>query len=459
MEFYPVEIVNILLVVVLLILIINQRGSVALLLVLFLYGTLHFSFAVIPLMDVDHDRQLKAMHVEGSGWIAKLSALSLLLTVFYVLSRRAYFRYLSCHKSEKETVYYILIMIVTVFCGYMFNIRTGDWMQLKNLVSIEAMLFLVLIGFLGTGRANNEGQFNLRRWYIVGLIILGAMTCIAITEVLSQRAWAGYPSEIYGAMIYRSSSTLFNPNLLGFWASLVYLVCILGLNQCSDYRPMIFTGMILVSVLIYFSGSRSALLFLMVTILFSGMLIKGRVRWLSLLTLPLTLISIYTIVQWLVIPLAPSIEGWGEIAYLGERLSKTPIFVTNYVFTLVGSSIHIPVEISKSIEGRFEGSAIDSGWIVLYRDFGWLGLVAILWLYLVACWRGIVNFWATRSATSVFTLSALIFSFLCGWVMRFQVFPVWLFTGLIFIFCLKLCLGSTSSQEPSKYVPVSKADL
>ncbi len=96
------ELVNVFIAAALLIAIFCNKGNVTMLLALFVYGTLHFSFAVILLVAADHPKSLRGLHIEGSGWLAKASALSILACVFYMLSRRAYSGYLFCGSDGRE---------------------------------------------------------------------------------------------------------------------------------------------------------------------------------------------------------------------------------------------------------------------------------------------------------------------------------------------------------------------
>ncbi len=342
----------------------------------------------------------------------------------------------------------ILVTMLLVFSSYLLNLKAGSLLQLKNVVSIEAMLLLLLIGAFAEKSVPSYRQTNLYHWGVSGLIILFVMVCIAFIEVFFKLSWAGTP-ESSGAMVYRASATLFNPNLLGFWVSLVYLACVYALHEFKQNRKMILTGMVLVSFLMYFSGSRSTLALLLTVLLFSAMMAKGAFRWISLLIMPTTMVSIYCIVSWLIIPFVSNTGGWSKIVFLGERFAKSPIYVINYFSNLTGISnapVSVPIEISKSIEGRFSCIGGDGGWAVLYFDIGWIGLAAILSLSLMAFWRGVVCYQATRSALSIFALSALCYCLLTGLVMRFQIFPIWIFTAVIMTPCVLFWAGLNPDQ-------------
>lgn len=436
------EIANILIVIFLLFILTRKRDAVTLLLVLYTYSTLHFSFAIFALASNESLGFLMELHNEGGGMLAKFSALSLLGIVFFLLSRHAYDTFLLSHRSEKKVAFQILLVMGAVLCGYIFNYRHGDWLQLKNVLSFEAMLAFLLIGFFGAIGAKTTNVSKIYSWALGGLLILGLTDFIAIYEVFYHNSWAG-TLESSGAMVYRASSILFNPNLLGFWASLVYLGCSYGLHEYKEYRKMILVAMVLASIAIYFSGSRSACYLLLGVTFLPALLIRKRFYLLSLIVLPFTMLTIYVGTVWLVIPILPSSEGWSEIALLGKRFAATLPYVTNYLlmsFDLplmrFGFFDGLPPEVVQSVEGRFKGGLEDSGWLVLYDDAGILGLAAVIFACCMLVMRGVRAYVSHPSASTVYPLIMLIYILMTGLVMRFQIFPVWLFNSLVIVSCL-----------------------
>ena len=431
-----IEAVNVLIVIVLLFILIRKRDVATLLLILFVYGTLHFSFSAIALATNESANMLIAMHKEGGGVLAKLTALLLLGVVFVLLSWHAYKAFFLSQWSEKKIVIHILLVMVAILCGYYFSIRHGDWLQLKNVISIEAMLALLLIGFLGTIGRHTLNVTKLDSWGLGGLLILGVSDCVAFYEVFKHQSWAG-TLESSGAMVYRASATLFNPNLFGFWASLVYLGCAYGMHAHKEYRKMMLWGMVLASIALYLSGSRSSG-YLLFGVCFITMALRNndRFHWLPLMVLPLTMLTIYAGAAWLVVPFVSSNEGWREITLLGERFAATPLYVVNYILLLAGVPAGVPAEVILSMEGRFIGEERDAGWVVLYQDVGWLGLAAAIWAACMLVVWGVRVYIARPTVSSVYALAVLFYCLLTGFVMRFQVFPVWMFTSLALIPCL-----------------------
>ncbi|QDL55225.1 hypothetical protein [Rhodoferax aquaticus] len=451
-----VELINVLLVIFLFLILNRRRDVVTLLFVSFVYGTLHFGFSVAALVSSDRVGVMAAMHLNGGGVLAGISALSLVGVVVVLLGKLAYKQFPLNREVDRILILSVLLVMVAIFTGYLFNVQDGDWLQLKNVISIEAMLAFSLIAFLSM---SGEQVIDIDRgymWGVVGLLVFGAVNCIAVYEVFTHSSWAGTMSST-GVMVYRASSILFNPNLFGYWASLVYLGCAYGLDEHKRHRKMMLSGMVLSSVAIYFSGSRSSGYLLLVA-LFAPMalllLFGKRLIWLPLMVLPMTMLAIYVGAAWVAPHFLTSAVGWHEIALLGERFAVAPVQLMNYglmkighviseLYQLIGGSpIDFsqvsPREIVESIEGRFVGEGRDAGWLVLYQDTGWFGLgTVILSVSGLLAW-GVQVCAAKPYLSNVYALAALLFCMLSGFVMRFQIFPVWLFVSLVLVASLAL---------------------
>jgi hypothetical protein len=378
----------------------------------------------------------------------------------------AYNTFLLSRRNEKKIALCILLAMTVIFFGYVINIRPDDWLQLKNVISIEAMLSLLLIGFFGAIGAHAIDVAKVYSWSLGGLLILGMTVCIATYEVFDHQSWAG-TLESSGAMVYRASSILFNRNLFGFWASLVYLGCGYGMHEYKEHRKMMLWGMVLAATAIYLSGSRSAGYLLLGVLFIATLLMKQRLRWVPLIVLPLAMLSIYAVAAWFVPPFISRNDGWHEIALLGERFVAAPLYLAKYVLSLADVPIHIgagagagvgvPPEVTIAIEGRFLGEGRDAGWLVLYQDTGWLGMIAMLWICFMLFLWGVRSYWSQHSAASVYALMILCYCLLTGFVMRFQIFPVWLFVGVALTPCLVFWRQAVASK-PSRLVANARTD-
>lgn len=446
MSINAIEMINILVVICLLIVISSHRDTRILLLGLFLYGTFHFSYSTIALTSQDYTNQWTVLHSNGSGILAESSALVLLICVFLLLSKHAYQQFIVSDKSDKKATYLIFLVLIVTLFGYFFNVRIDDWAQLKNVLSMMALFVLLIIGSLGLmGKEVKPLNINKIYFVCVGGLLFLLIDSLAIYEVFTHRSWAG-TLQSSGDMVYRASSTLFNPNLFGLWASLVYLGCTYGFYEYTHNRKIMICGMILASIAIYFSGSRSAGFILLATLCLSTLLLKERLRWAQLVVFILPMLSLYIMTLLFIIPNVTSEDGWYEIVLLGERFANTPFQVMNYISTYLGSAppFQIPIEIQQSIEGRFLGEERDGGWIAFYFDVGWLGVAAVILMSFVALVQAVKSYYRLHNIKSVFALTILCYCLLIGVTMRYQVFPIWLFIGVALTPCVAFWSRSDS---------------
>lgn len=455
-NFNPSEMINILIVIVLFYILKHKNDVATLLWMLFVYGTLHFGFAATSLATAETKSNLTALHNSGGGVFAKSATILLLSVVFVLLIKRAYIAFFLNKSSGKKIVFFFAFVMCTMLYGYVLNFRANDWLQLKNVMSLEAMFFLMAIAILASNGECSEDENLPSVWWLYGLLILIISDSIAIYEVFTHSSWAG-TLQSSGDMVYRASSILFNPNLLAFWASLVYLGSSYGLHAYKTHKKIMVASMVLVSIAIYFSGSRSSAYILFFVLFIPAFLIKKSFVWVPILVLPLTMLLIYAGATWLAPFFVASNIGWNEISLLGERFAATPVQLLNYVFwksdsllrflagfsggvsirDVLGVTIYgVPPEIVQSIEGRFTGGLEDSGWLVLYQDVGWVGLGGTLLACGVLFVSGVYSCLKNSNRTSVYWLAALLNCVLTGFVMRFQIFPVWLFIGLVVIVSL-----------------------
>lgn len=416
---------------------------------LFTYGSLYFVYSAIPLVTGAPLYEIDAVHATGvgSGALAKISTTLFLFAMFVALGIRAK---RSAASSTKVVLYFGAAMVM-VLAGYLINFRADDRLQLQNVMSVEGLLILTLLGYMGC-RSDITG-FNISRThlFVINCTLLLAAS-VAFYEVFSQRAWAGTVTQT-GLQIIRAnraSSIFFNPNLYAYWSSLALLGYAWGIYKYSQYRYTLLTGMCLASVGLYFSGGRSASI-LLLGILFLAAVFAVReskaLRWLPF-TIPLIIFSsIYAVSRFAFEFSFGSREGWGSVAVLGERLAATPINLLQYLLskTSLITSVQWLVDVGpatpqiiESIEGRLMVNRSDSGFLTLFMDTGLLGLVAVFCLWGVLFAQGINRYLKNSDANGVYSLALLLHCVLVSFTMRLQVFPVWLLIGVSLAFCMHL---------------------
>ncbi len=428
------EVINVVL-AVLFIFGVARRDTKATLFFLLVYGSLHFFYAAIPMLTGMPVGEIAKIHHDGSGVLAKISSVAILATAVLVLI----FRSISYSNKDTKLLGVFTVVLIAIGMGYLVNLRLDDWMQFRDVVVTSLML--VLMALLSQNQNRLEWQADRTKVYVV-VLMLAAMLCVAFYEMYSLRAWACF-TESSGEIIYRASSLLFNPNLYGMWCAVMALGFSYLFHKNIGLRALMLLAMVMAFAGIYLSGSRStgfSLLLLLIGIALSIKTQNGWRRW----TPAVLMLVVFLIMEagsgWLGRAFPENYASWHAIGLLGERFSSFPMQSGSYLLShlhLPGlPTFAVPAEVSISIDGRFEEGMRDSGWLVLYDDTGWFGIIAVLWLWgLFGLW-GARTYLRKRNVSSVYALAILIFSFVIGGVMRFQAFPTGLFVALMLAPCI-----------------------
>lgn len=404
---------------------------------LFAYGSLHFSYAAIPLFAGAPITELIKIHLEGSGVLAHISSLLVLAAAFiFLISRSSGYS-----DKDKKLRDQFAVVLAAIVIGYLANLRPDDWLQFKNTVAMLIMLALTILLI----PSQNKFDWQANRTMVIAIVwILAGMLFIASYELYSLRSWASF-GDSSGAIIYRASSLLFNPNLYGMWCALLALGFAFLFHQGSGTRWILLMAMTIAFAGIYLSGSRSAGFLLLIIFFAIALLMKDQdpwERWTPIMSMLIVFLIIGIGSRWIGSAFSEQHANWHAIALLGERFASYPMQLAGYLLnhfhlpSLPAPSLPVPPEVTVSIEGRFEGGMRDSGWLVLYDDTGWLGLIAVAWLWGMFWVWGVRAYLSMRDLTSVYALAVLILTIAIGAVMRFQAFPTGLFVALVLAPCI-----------------------
>jgi hypothetical protein len=412
---------------------------------LFLYGSLHFGFSAFTMVAYDSSQRLSVMHTRGGGVLANLSALSVLTVVLVLWIKRVAGLLPDVSEVDRRMIFHFVLSMLLFAVGYLLNFRTNDWSQLKNVLAYEAMMFLLLMGCLCGGNRQNLSFKNIRLRNHSGLALLILVNIVGIYEVFWRHSWA-WTAENSGDIVYRASGLLFNPNLLAFWSSLIYLGCSYCLHAYHLRRYEFIFGMVLSSFAIYLSGSRTFGYLLLAAIFITMVPVKTKISWCAAFIFPAVMAFMYLVSAWLFPIIFPNNDGWHSLALLGERFMAAPLYLVNYVLQQLEFSpvkllsvmpeLGVPPEIALSIEGRFFGTGRDAGWLVLYDDVGWIGSLGAAYIFITFFSKAFQTYWMHRSVASVYAIAILCNLTLAGTVMRIQIFPVWLFMCIALVPCV-----------------------
>ena len=206
--------------------------SWTILFLLYAYGTLHFGFAV-PSVFGFNDRSIIALHLYSTPVAWKAFAMLVWIGASLLLfAKRA-------PRGSRPTVIsefltrmaWLLGILTTVWFGCLMSpvwksIPAGfalapNWPDYKGAISAIATWATALIG--AKGLLFDKRAVSLSGLRVPSLGIGPMLMCLVVfvAAIALAELWTGlaYSSEHRGVYIAsRASSTLFNPNVLGFWA-------------------------------------------------------------------------------------------------------------------------------------------------------------------------------------------------------------------------------------------------
>lgn len=401
---------------------------------LFVYCSLHFTFAAMPMLTGESIENIVKLHYEGGGALSKAAASFVIVASLVAI-------YTKASAISKGVGLALAVSLLLLMAGYLLNLRGGDWRQLEGIAATG----LVMVLLASMALLQLEFKQPLKSGYLAFLIaLLAAMLVVAFFEMYTLRAWATFMDST-GVLVLRSGSLLFNPNLYGMWCALLAILFGLIYMRRSGRRAL--CAMALAFAGLYLSGSRSAGLLLLLVLTGAAFFtekLSGWVKWTPVALMLTVFFGIALGSSLLSARYHPS-EGWDAIAVIGERFAIFPIQLSAYLWNHLdwGQKIQVPTEISVSIEGRFIGELKDSGWLVLYDDAGWLGVIAAVGVWFMLGWLGVRTYLRQRDLSSIYALAVLVLVVGFGFVSRFQVFP----TGVLMAIALAPCVAYWTAQH------------
>jgi len=372
------------------------------------------------------------MHTGSGDMVVKITGVIFISFVFMQLIVQLY-RYIF---TERSINIYFGVVMGLVFIGFIVQFQLQTRLQIQNLISIEAMLMLLWLMYIGLKLDSSRLYVKPRHLHILNAVISVALM-VAFYEVFFQHAWARYGYN--GQLLFRASSFLFNPNLFGMWCAMLYLgLSFLFHRDDLLSKKTILIGLFLLSGCLYLSGSRSFIYLLILMLITVLPLIKGKTV-MQLFTPLAILLSTFVAISGFSGLIADHSQsdvssGWQSVELVGERILSAPLDLVKY------GAVNIDNETATAIaiNGRFKGDGRDSGILTLYDDMGWIGLLAIIGLGFVFCVWATKVYLVKKDVTSAYALVMLLFCGAVGITMRYQVFPVWVFIAIALSPCLAL---------------------
>lgn len=433
MRIYEYEVLSLLMAITLAFFVSQKKNSITVLWALFIYGATHFIFGLGPFISSDSISS-DSLHLIGGGLIANISVCLFLGYCFNFLFVKKV--KLILNKKIYSTIFLIMSGPIV---GYVLNYREGDWAQFKNLISMEALTLFLIAGVRAL--ISNPKMRDAGKIYIFTLIFLIATSFVSIYEVASAKSWAS-TVQSSGVTVFRASATAFNPNVLGFCASIVFWGASYGWSKYPHLRwkkilPLLFFS----GVIIYLSGSRSAWLTLLISLFIPIFLLRSYASCISIIILlgilslghllPLgivliennTLVPYFQRVSLLAIRFVEGIPNF--FSYVMVKAQILYYAMNGVIF----SAHKLPPEIMVSLDGRFTIDG-DSGWGTIYRDMGLLGILSVVWGSFLLIKMGINSYIKRPGLEGAYSLAGLLICILTGFFMKFQIYPIWIFIAV-----------------------------
>lgn len=313
--------------------------------------------------------------------------------------------------AKKDFIFSLCLFLYIL--GWLFNKFGGS--------SVACFIFMVFV-FLSPRIILNERDIRLNLSFFC--VVLFFVISSALFELLSGAVWARFESTS-GVLVLRPSSFFYNPNLYGFWMALLGLLFSFGFVFWGGQRKLLLGCIVLASVGIFFSASRSfSYLMLLSMALFGGGVLFFRS---SLFVVPF-FVSLGVLVGCSAFVILMGVFFYtpivSSLAMFGLRFLGAPLELFGHLFHTVAPSAEFII----SFAGRFEGEASDSGWLAIFRETGWLGILALC-LYMVTVAYNVY----LRSILFFYCFVIVLFFYIvAGFFIAYSVMPVWV-TAVIFL--------------------------
>lgn len=441
---------------------IHNKNVFSLFISLFLYVSLHYTYAALPIFSFSVVYEdVRQLHLSTQVGVKVVGIVFLLFT-----SGLLVWRHWRCFVTEvrsgthKWLVAALLCWIVSVITSWVIQASIGLYpsaVTLQNMSSALLMVIFILCFGVVLQVERISAAINQEKICWLFLVVLLVMVTIAAWEILTVRAWAGYPLDSKHWM-RRASSLLFNPNVLGFWCGLAATFAAYHFHSQRTRKSLSVVMLVLASFGILLSGSRSGLIFCLfvlglgAVLLRPGRGVRRRSIFVPLFIFSAGMITISSFIKGLAYLAGRAYEGLFTMTLLVDRFSAMPVemgyYVLNRMFGVVPSS-WLSETTETSIDGRFSGSLVDNGYLAMLGDVGAVGLVTWLTVWLVLAWMGVQALSRAPGVNSAYSLSLVLGCALTGLFMRaFQVFPIWVLISLVLAMCLAWFIVVLRTSHP-----------
>jgi hypothetical protein len=468
---------------------IKYRNTSYVIFILFIYISLHYSYSAIAIFG-----SLKYVYIRTNTQIgAKIIGFGFLLFTAGLIvftKRRTIWSAIQAELTSR--IYFaVIIWLAAVGVAWIFEILHGNYpssLALQDIVSVFIMLGLAFIIAAVLPDFYMEDSFSWQRMLQILLCLVILMDVVSLYQIAAGKTFAA-DFNLTGEYAQRTCALLLNPNLYGLWCVFIASVAAYAFHiKCPKITASLAIGLAALGV--FLSGSRSGLLIgLFMLGLVSLLQFKFR-RWndvrfsfypLFIYIASLTGIGIlFKILD----SLSNSSFKWLHLlSMLTDRFAEMPGVIGTYAvlkfmgytglvfkwcfditdyykckhlqatFLEIATNIHASFTFT-TIDGRMNPaiSLPDNGYLAMFHDTGWLGLLAWLVLWMLIVGVGVKSFRKNPGMHNVYALSAICTCLFSALMIRsFQVYPIWVIVSIVLGISMGLFQAGLSQKGFSEH--------
>lgn len=247
-----------------------RQGVGSIVAALFVYLSLHGGYAIFAAATGDGINTLNTLHFVSSDLGAKLSAAFFITCCGILLINRLHHPFQSLQGSSKlvSRMGYALLLFslfMAIGAATLPNISRGTVLTIYKESFFAVSMWIGAIVFAIIIKQNGKYFIAFRREWVAFLLVISILMVVSgFYEIATGVVWAG-TSYSYG-FSYRASGMLFNPNVLGFWCALMAALVSLIYHIRWISRPLVFGFMLLFTISLILSSSRSGLMLLLINL-------------------------------------------------------------------------------------------------------------------------------------------------------------------------------------------------
>ena len=452
---------------------VRRKDALSYMTSLFLYITFHYTYSVFSIFDYNAFFVWRKNTQQGAKIIGLLFIVFIIVELYrkYVIKKWRYVK----SPVVALPVFLSIVWVLFTFVQWGLNLLTKHPISRIALQDTgSAIIMLLLVAGFCMALLENDAQ-SADFWIIVRRlypIILIAMFLIAAYQIAFSRVFAAglLPN---GEVVLRACAFLFNPNVLGFWSSLTVFFISYAYHSGNMRAKFAIPSILIAGLCIFLSGSRSCFLicgfFLITSVIFIIISRKLSQLWQTILpTITLSgatlfFFSIIKMMEWIT---SHKITVIHSMSLLVDRFISIPFLILHYsgmvlqqYFPELGSFVtglisvpqgYVITEKSAALLAKYpeafnvysnlaqrlttSSGLADNGFIAIYEDCQWLGLLPWCFLWVSLIWLGLRAFYLKPDVNSGYAVTAVLGCAFSAFGMRlFQVFPFWILVAL--------CLG------------------